>query len=95
MLICDTVKKRRRRGPRVVYVEKLSLSERYQTLFRRPRKESDKYFFKKSLKFGKSVQKKVVKLYYREIERNGGLPADDRAKPTVTARFYFRKTFPG
>ena len=95
MLICDTVKKRRRRGPRVVYVKKLSLSERYQTLFRRARKESDKYFFKKSLKFGKSVQKKVVKLYYRKIEGNRDLPADDRAKPTVTARFYFRKTFPG
>lgn len=94
MLICDTIKKCRRRGPRVVYVKKLGLSERYQTVLRRPRKESDKYFFKKSLKFGKSVQKKVVKLYYREIERNGDLPADDRAKPTVTARFYFHKTFP-
>lgn len=90
MLICDTIKECRRRGPRVVYVKKFGLSKRYQTLFRRPRKESDKYFFKKSLKFGKSVQKKVVKLYYREIERNGDLPADDRAKPTVTvARFYF------
>lgn len=90
MLICDTVKKRRRRGPRVVHVEKLSLSKCYQTLFRRARKESYKYFFKNTLKFGKSVQKKVVKLYYRKIEGNRDLLADDRAKPTVTAaRFYF------
>ena len=95
MLICNTIKKRRRRGPRVVYVKKFGLSECYQTIFRRPRKESYKYFFKKSLKFGKSVQKKVVKLYYRKIEGNRDLLADDRAKPTVTARFYFRKTFPG
>lgn len=97
MLICNTIKERRRCGPRAIYVEKLSLSERYQTIFRRPRKESDKYFFKKSLKFGKSVQKKVVKLYYRKIKGNGDLPADDRAKPTVTAaRFYFhKKLFPG
>lgn len=97
MLIRDTIKKRRRCGPRVVYVEKLSLSKCYQTIFRRARKESYKYFFKKSLKFGKSVQKKVVKLYYREIERNRDLPADDRAKPTVTAaRFllFIKKTFP-
>lgn len=94
MLIRDTIKKCRRRGPRAVYVKKLSLSKCYQTILRRPRKESDKYFFKNTLKFGKSVQKKVVKLYYREIERNGDLPADDRAKPTVTARFYFYKTFP-
>ena len=85
MLICDTIKKCRRRGPRVVYVKKLGLSERYQTVLRRPRKESDKYFFKNTLKFGKSVQKKVVKLYYRKIEGNRDLPADDRAKPTVTA----------
>lgn len=96
MLICDTIKKCRRRGPRALYVKKLSLSKRYQTLFRRARKESDKYFFKNTLKFGKSVQKKVVKLYYRKIKGNGDLPADDRAKPTVTAaRFYFhKKTFP-
>lgn len=95
MLIRDTIKKCRRRGPRAVYVKKLGLSKCYQTIFRRPRKESYKYFFKNTLKFGKSVQKKVVKLYYREIERNGDLPADDRAKPTVTAaRFYFHKTFP-
>ena len=35
-------------------------------------------------------------MYYREIERKRDLPADDRAKPTVTAaRFYFhKKTFP-
>ena len=92
MLIRDTIKKRRRCGTRVIYVEKLSLSERYQTVLRRARKESDKYFFKKSLKFGKSVQKKVVKLYYRKIEGNRDLPADNRAKPTVTAaRFYFHK----
>nr|DAR36914.1 MAG TPA: hypothetical protein [Caudoviricetes sp.] len=80
MLICDTIKERRRRGPRVVYVQKLSLSKCYQTLFRRTRKKGYKYFFKKSLKFGKSVQKKVVKLYYRKIEGNRDLPADDRAR---------------
>lgn len=34
-------------------------------------------------------------MYYRKIEGNRDLPADDRAKPTVTAvRFYFhKKTF--
>lgn len=73
MLICDTIKKCRRRGPRVVYVEKLGLSKCYQTVLRRPRKESYKYFFKNTLKFGKSVQKKVVKLYYRKIEGNDDL----------------------
>ena len=95
MLICDTIKKCRRRGPRVVYVKKLGLSKRYQTLFRRPRKESDKYFFKKSLKFGKSVQKKVVKLYYREIERKRDLPADDRANSYSTFLLFIVLTFPG
>lgn len=79
MLIRDTVKKCRRRGPRAVYVKKLSLSKCYQTIFRRARKKSDKHFFKKSLKVGKSVRKKVIKLYYRKIEGNGDLPADDRA----------------
>nr|DAD62058.1 MAG TPA: hypothetical protein [Caudoviricetes sp.]DAN57294.1 MAG TPA: hypothetical protein [Caudoviricetes sp.] len=29
----------------------------------------------------------MIKLYYREIERNRDLPADDRAKPTVTSTF--------
>ena len=35
-------------------------------------------------------------MYYRKIEGNRDLPADDRAKPTVTtARFIFvKKTFP-
>lgn len=35
-------------------------------------------------------------MYYRKIKGNGDLPADDRAKPTVTAaRFTFhKKTFP-
>nr|DAP25784.1 MAG TPA: hypothetical protein [Caudoviricetes sp.] len=34
----------------------------------------------------------MVKLYYRKIEGNRDLPADDRAKPTVTtARFIFVK----
>lgn len=94
MLIRDTIKKRRRCGTRVIYVEKLSLSERYQTVLRRARKESDKYFFKKSLKFGKSVQKKVVKLYYREIERNGDLPADDRTSQQLQHVFTFVKLFP-
>lgn len=95
MLICDTIKKRRRRGPRAVYVEKLSLSKCYQTILRRPRKESDKYFFKKSLKFGKSVQKKVVKLYYREIEGNRDLLADDRANSYSTFLLFIVLTFPG
>nr|DAY26795.1 MAG TPA: hypothetical protein [Caudoviricetes sp.] len=38
----------------------------------------------------------MVKLYYRKIEGNRDLPADDRAKPTVTsARFtFYKKTFP-
>lgn len=94
MLICDTIKERRRRGPRVVYVEKLGLSKYYQTILRRTRKESDKYFFKKSLKFGKSVQKKVVKLYYREIERKRDLPADDRANSYSTFFTFIKKLFP-
>ena len=95
MLICDTIKKRRRRGPRVVYVEKLGLSKRYQTVLRRAGKESDKYFFKKSLKFGKSVQKKVVKLYYRKIKGNGDLLADDRASQQLQQHvLLFKKTFP-
>nr|DAH84578.1 MAG TPA: hypothetical protein [Caudoviricetes sp.] len=37
----------------------------------------------------------MIKLYYRKIEGSGDLPADDRAKPTVTtARFIFVKNFP-
>lgn len=95
MLICDTIKKRRRRGPRVVYVEKLSLSKCYQTVLRRPRKKGYKYFFKNALKFGKSVQKKVVKLYYREIERKRDLPADDRANSYSTFLLFIVLTFPG
>lgn len=94
MLICDTIKERRRRGPRVVYVEKLSLSKCYQTIFRRSRKKGYKYFFKKSLKFGKSVQKKVVKLYYRKIERKRDLPADDRANSYSTFLLFIVLTFP-
>lgn len=95
MLICDAVEKRRRGGPRVVHVEKLSLSKCYQTLFRRARKKSYKYFFKNTLKFGKSVQKKVVKLYYREIERKRDLPADDRANSYSTFLLFIVLTFPG
>lgn len=95
MLIRYEIKKRRRRGPRVVYVQKLSIPKCYQTFLRRTRKESDKYFFKKSLKFGKSVQKKVVKLYYREIERKRDLPADDRANSYSTFLLFIVLTFPG
>ena len=96
MLICDTIKECRRRGPRVVYVEKLSLSKCYQTLFRRARKKSYKYFFKNTLKIGKSVQKKVVKLYYRKIEGNRDLPADDRTKANSYSTFllFIVLTFP-
>lgn len=95
MLICDTIKKCRRRGPRTVYVKKLSLSKCYQTVLRRPRKKGYKYFFKKSLKFGKSARKKVIKLYYRKIEGKRDLPADDRANSYSTFLLFIVLTFPG